>query len=315
MEKFPLNKKRSIGGILAVVFSVAIIIILVYHYDAKDVWHTAYNALSPHLIFATALVLLAHIFLASERLRLVLWDMGLKLKVSEGILIRMGCSPMKLLVPLKAGELLKPFYLSRNHSLPFASGLSAIVFDKLIVLISLVPFMLLAAILSGHLFLMIWAGILFICTVLLFVSGFRNLLLKLAGFFGERIHGLAVKLLSSFEAVSVKSSLQIIFYTVILNAIEIYLFFVCFEVTGVSTGIIQDYNAIFIAQMAGLLPFFVSGIGGREAALLLYLGNGTNESAILAGGILFSVFGRMLIHFLGLLWMPKFLSKIFQKNG
>jgi len=315
VEKSSENKKGSYGGLAAIFLSVATMIALVLLNDPEKIWNILLAGVTPQIIFASFLVVLGHICLGAERFRQVLKAMGTPISFSESVLIRMGCSPLKFIIPLKAGELVKPLYLQKRHHLPFASGLSAIIFEKLTILIAVAPFLFVAAILSGKIYFIGWAALVFLSTILLFLPIFRRFLLKITSVFGKKIYGFASKLLSSFETISPAKGLMITGYTVVLHIIEVYLFLVCFSVAGLSSSMTETFNGIVFAQLFGFLPIFISGIGGREAALLFLLGDGTNQSIIVAGGILFSVFGRLSVHFTGLLWMPAFLTRVFEKKS
>lgn len=309
------DSRRAWGGLLAVVVTVGLLVALFYRYDAKVVFSIIRQSATPWLFLCSALLVASHIIIISERFRQVLSGMGYRIPLSEAIRIRMGCSPTKFLLPLKAGELFKPLYLLRMHDLPFVTGTSAVIFDKLVVLIAMIPFFLLAAILSGQAAFIASAALVIVGVGGLFVPQIRSLAMRIAGLFGKKVLAFSTKLLSSFELISIRKSIYVTWLCFVVYSIEMLMFFVAFRATGVDSGFSEIFSAIVYAQVVGIMPFFISGIGGRETALVLLLGNGTNESAVLAASILFSIFGRVVIHIAGLVWMPSFLQGIFSKKG
>lgn len=303
-----MSRKSSISGILAFLCSAGLIALLFYEYRHQNVWGIISGAWSLMLLAGSAMVLASHILFTSERLRVILKGMGIHIPFADGVRVRMGCSPMKLLVPFKAGELLKAVYLWKKYQIPFPSGVSSLLFDKIMVIFTLLPTIVAAAIISGEWPLAGAALLLAFCSILAFIPAVRKLMLAIAGRMGDRIAGFADKLLSSFEIVPVKNALFVILYTALLLTAEIILFFICFHVVDFHAPAGMMFSAIIAAQIAGIMPFFISGIGGREATLVYFLGAGTGDAKVFAAGILFTIFGRVLIHLAGLIWLPSFMK-------
>lgn len=309
------DSRRLMSGLFAVITTIGLLFILFYKYDPWEVFSIIRRSATPNVFLCSALLVTSHIFIISERFRQVLSGMNIRISLAEAIRIRMGCSPAKFVLPFKAGEIFKPLYLLRVHDVPFVTGTSAVIFDKFAVLIVMIPFFLLAAILSGKIIFISFAAVVCVGVGSLFIPLVRSLIMSLAGLFGNKIGGIISKLLSSFEMISFGKSLYVVGLCFIVYTIEILMFFVVFRAAGVSSGVSDIFTAVVYAQVVGILPFFISGIGGREAALVLLLGNGTNESAVLAGSILFSIFGRVVIHLAGIIWMPSFLRGVFTKKS
>lgn len=305
------TRGKGLGGILSIVFSVILVVVLFVQFNPEKIWELIKNAKMFPLLPITGLYLLAHLALTSERYRQVLSGMGIFIRFSEAVVIRMGCSPIKFFAPLKSGELLKAIYLKRNFGVPFAEGVSSVAFDKVAVLMGLMPYFFVASILSGQWLLVLVTLGLAVAGAALFLPSARNVVLRIGKIFGPKIAGLTQKLISSYARISWLRGLWIFFLAIVMQGIEFVLFITCLNAAGVSAPFGTIFYALVLSSLISLIPITASGIGAREASLVYLLADVSAKPMVLAGGLLFSIFGRVVLHMSGIFWMPRFLHKVF----
>jgi uncharacterized protein (TIRG00374 family) len=307
--------KRSLTKFAAIAISGLVLIGLLWTFNASRVWQTAVDSASWSLLLAALSILAVNIFFSSERFRQILVGMNLPATFWQAVQIRMGCSPIKLVTPFKAGEFLKPLYMQKRYGLDYTKGISVVVLDKITVLLASVPFLLVASLFSKNFIFIALAGIITLGSGLLFWKRFRLWMQKLSGLLGKKLSGFVQKLLCSFELVPPKRVLIAVGCCLALLTTEAILYYLVLLAVQVHVPFSNFFVAMIAAQFVGVLPIFVSGIGGREAVMVYYLGQVADPSAVLAAGILFTVFGRLTIHTVGLIWMPGFLEVVFSKKA
>ncbi len=137
---------RNVKIALAVVAGIVLLAIVLYGVDVGRVRQLIAGVDPGWLALAAVLYVSAYV-VRSLRWRLVLRPVQ-KVKISESFFMLMAGYFLNYIIPIRAGEIAKSFFLKRLRGVPIATSLPTIFVDKLLELLSIVLVVLLIPVLS-----------------------------------------------------------------------------------------------------------------------------------------------------------------------
>jgi len=140
---------RGVNIALAAAAGVVLLGIVLYGVDVAHVRELIANVNPSWLALAAVLYVSAY-FVRSLRWRLVLKPVQ-EVRVSESFFMLMAGYFLNYVIPIRAGEVAKSFFLKRLRGVPIATSLPTIFVDKLLELLSIVLVVLLIPVLSVEL--------------------------------------------------------------------------------------------------------------------------------------------------------------------
>jgi len=286
-------KKRFIS-----LFVTLIIFVLIFRSIDFQVFLESLRNLNVGYLIAALSYFLVYPFIGIERWRSMV-NIRFSLKFWEAFKIYFIGESLNLALPSKAGDLSKGYFLKKAGVSSFSYGLSTVVFEKLLDLLSLG-----FAFIIG--FLLIRSGGEFIgktlSIIVLFAAAFiLFLLLDKMRFLRVILYKLKLKkILRSFrEVISFvriikKDHHRILFFSLILVSIlfwlghlfQIWLFF---KAVNMDITYIQVLFYVPIAIFVALIPITIAGMGTRDAMLIFLLQSFIPRETIVAGGLLMTL--------------------------
>lgn len=277
-----------------------------------EVWRAADKPVLAALLFLSVVV---HIFVGADKLWRVLLAMGFKLPFADVLRLRLGSGPLRILLPVDAGEILNILFFRRYKKMAVADASGACFFDRGLNLLGSTFWLILGLILMAaktsetapKVLSIICVGLVY--GLFLFASPVHRLIIQT----GERIHEKAGEfakgMLLPFSRCSPGQKLFFCAYGIIFQARPLIVCYLLFA----SLGIYPDLN-IFIAfasltVFAGHLPT-ASGIGPREAALILLFAGCAPASTLFAIGAAMSLFVHIIPMMAGIPWLRWFFMGI-----
>ena len=134
------HRKAMLRFVLNWLLIIAIFFVLFSRIKLVDVFalleQTDIKLLCTGILFS----LFAHVIFSSARYQKIVQALGCRLSFYEAVIIRMGCNPIKGILPFKVGELAILAYMKKKHDLPYAKGLFSLLFGYVFSCIVLILF-------------------------------------------------------------------------------------------------------------------------------------------------------------------------------
>ncbi len=282
-----MNSRSKIA--LALLAGALLLFLALRGVDLDHVRAVMRQASPPVLVIALVVYLSAY-FVRSLRWRLILKPIQ-PVSVSESFSMLMAGYFLNYIVPIRAGEVAKSFFLKRLKGLPIAVSLPTVFLDKLLELFSVLLVIVLVPVLSVRLSgslssLIIAVATVFVIAVGLLTLAVRNgertarVLMQLFSWLPERLHdrvsswiGLFVDGLSvaRTNARNVWSLLALTGVAVTLDAVYFYLMFRAFSLDVAFPTVLFGYTLISLSYVFPTPP---AQIGYNEAIMGLIFAGG-----------------------------------------
>ena len=307
------HRKAMLRFVLNWLLIIAIFFVLFSRIKLVDVFalleQTDIKLLCTGILFS----LFAHVIFSSARYQKIVQALGCRLSFYEAVIIRMGCNPIKGILPFKVGELAILAYMKKKYDLPYAKGLFSLLFGYVFSFIVLILFFSFGGIFYFHnppqriifaaSFLLI---LLFIATLILqkiprLITEYLNKIQKLPEeikFLIEKYDSKTIKNIILHSLGIEGSKLLIIFF--ILKSLRIDISMDALLLLG-STTIIAAY-----------LPITYWGLGIRESAILTLFSAYATPEKLLAGSLLITFIDGLLPVLLGLFFIKPFLNSLWE---
>jgi glycosyltransferase 2 family protein len=253
-----------------------------------------------------------NLVIAVIRWKIVLRAMGYHLPFGSGLGACLSTTPLQVLVPSRAGDLMRAIAV-RDVAPPMA-GAGSILADRLIDIQSLCIFAIVGAASHGRwLWCAIVTGVL-LCewACLLLLVHFRSRLLEVSIL--KRIRSKLRLLLSAFEALRTRPAHFVLLSFTALGtwAVVIAAAYACLRMTGANLHWSTVGSLWPIATFAAILPITTAGLGTRDAAFA-YLVASTSSSTvdpapIVLATIIYSLTTNWIWAVIGLPWTIRLLS-------
>ena len=299
---------------LSIGVSLALLAWLLAKTDPDAVWTAARDADLRLLAFAAVAAIAINALFSADRWRVILANMGASLSIRQIIRIELGCSPIKVFLPLKSGELVKAYAAARLSGQSFERILGTKVMDKYLVGVAMAAILAAGAALAADWPLALLGAATSAAALLLLRPVTWRPLRRIAARLHPRVALFVEQLLSSFDELPNSTVAFLIVHSIIYNLLVVGYLALCFAAVGVTAPLGVLLVNLVLIQLAGLLPFTFAGLGFREgAALLLFAGYG-DPAALMAGGLWATVLDQFVFPVAGLFFFPPFLADLLRRR-
>lgn len=288
-----MSRRIKIG--LALVAGVVLLGLAFYGVDVTAFREHVAGARLDLLALAACLYLSAY-FVRSLRWRLILRPVQ-RVSVSESFFMLMAGYLLNYLIPIRAGELAKSFFLKRLKGVPMATSLPTIFVDKLFELVSIVLVVLMVPVLSIQMEPMLTGLVFTVLAVFLIalgvlVAAFRNegattaFLCKmfswLPGHVYERLSewlGLFVRGMRVARE-NVRALGALLLLTALAVGIDAVYFFTMFRAFGVDVAFSRVLFGYTLLSLSYILPTPPAQIGYNEFVIGLIFAGGLAVASV-----------------------------------
>ncbi len=305
-------KKSSAPVSLFIRISISLLIlaVLCYYkeidiYILKEEWGKANGAL---LIITAIASLVVHTLAGADKLWRVLRAMNVDISFKEIFRIRMGTGPLRVLMPLKTGDLINIAYLRRCNYMPFGQASGAVIFDKGLNGIGIFFWLLLSIVFLPDI-LMHWqlpaafAICLFYFSIV-FNPWLQEKIAMTGGLVHPKIEKLVKEIMVPFKSFPNRLKLFFITYGILFQARPLIVIYLLFMAYGITPDISNVIAYTSIAILFGHIPITPLGIGPREATLVaLFAGQATSE-IIVSVAALMTLAVYVIPMMAGAFWTP-----------
>jgi uncharacterized membrane protein YbhN (UPF0104 family) len=292
---------------------------ILYRVPWSEVWsHLGQVRVWP-LLLAGALSLLGNAWLTCEKYRLILRGLGIRMRLWEVVLMKLGSVPLKNVLPLKSGEIVRLVYLRRIHGVSYLKGGASVIVNLVCTLVGLGLLML-----PGYVALMdervawVLAGLLGAVTLL--AMGMRGEGKEAEQARrprdGERI--LARGLKGAWQVAAELRPMglaRVLGYSISFEGIKAINYGLIFMAMGISVPWAQLSRSIPPLILLSSLPISVMGLGIREGGVLLAFSETTSEANLVSAGLWVSVVEGLVPLMAGLALLRPFLHSLLSGAG
>ena len=276
--------------------SAALLALLFSRYDAASVAAVVGSGLaSGWILLALMISVLVNILLPAEKLRRILGALGRRVPWSPLLYLNLAADIVVTVMPLRTGELVKPWYLSRRHGVPAAVGAGSVLID---ISLNLAALLLLA--LAG------WIGLALGSLAAGIAAGAASaaLFLLLAGPLGrsslrflpqgdgeaETVRGQILLALRNVAAIPPGRLALVFCYSLIAEIGEIVNVALIFRAFSAEVEFIHLLAYLPLVAVVARLPISLSGLGVRESLVIVAFGGaaGALHADLLGIGLLYS---------------------------
>lgn len=298
--------------ILPILTPIIIFIILFSKINLLAVMGVLKNANVLLISIAIILSILSNLLLTSDSWRRVLKILKCNLSLKKAFFIRAASYPIKCILPLNSGDLTRAIYLKRRNLLSFKKSVSSLIFNDILFFLALLFFILLGLILNRSLFGVIFFFFLIIIIplFLLRVKKIRDFVYYILRIIHYKFYRIVRELMIIFEKVSLKKTMKLISYSILIEGIILLEYYLLFRSLGVNASISTIILFIPIIILVSFIPITTSGFGVREASVVLLFSQYAPEEFLLSIGLLISFVDYVVPAIVGLFFIKSFLSKI-----
>lgn len=258
------------------------------------------NAKWPYLATG-ALIIVSTQIISAKKWQAVLRAMDYSLSFRDSFKIIMAASPVSAVIPAKAGDLVRAYYL--KDKIPASRVAGGVVAERFIDIAILAFYSFL-----GALFLKNWVigsiSLSVIFSIPVFFLVVNKIKLPL-GKWRERIESFLH--VSNIFIREPKKLLPILFYGLILWLAPILTAKMFFLALGASVPLLYVAAAFPLAIFISLLPITIAGMGTRDSAIIYLFSQFASTPVCLGVGLLYSFFAFWFLALIGLPFMKKVL--------
>jgi uncharacterized membrane protein YbhN (UPF0104 family) len=318
--------RRLLGLVASVAFSFTVLALLWRWYglgldQLHHEWHRADKTLLLIVVLGSTLF---HIFVGAHKQGLILQYMGVDIGFAEMLRVRMGTGPLRLMLPLSAGEYVQIVYFWGHRRMPLGRASGALVFDKGLNLLgatfwltlgfAILPEVARAAGVAPRSSLARWApfvAVLLLYTVIFFAPRVLAFGVRLARRIHRKLGNLAEGLAEPFVAFSIGRKLLLVVYGI---AFQLRPLLVCLGLLAAyhlphQAEHVMAYGSI--AVFAGYTPGAMAGMGPREVAVVHSFSKlGAPVDALFSVGLLMTFAQNVLPMMLGVPWLIWFVRRL-----
>lgn len=272
----------------------------------------------------------AALFLFIPQILLMIFRWHILVRNQTNTLFRESCSlvlaaqTLNMFTPSKMGDIAKSFFLKKHLNVPLKTGLSIVVFEKVLDIIMIALWMLLGFFMSLPEMIMGWTGlvvglIIIGFALVYFIFQFNDIPL----FFRERASiNLLIKINKLLESsrryvsnsimngIAVRA-LILSFFLWFLHILQFAFFF---EALSSSIPWVSIFCGVPIAIIIGILPISFAGIGTRDIAFLTIFSQWDSMSLLVCVGI-FSHLRYLVPGILGIPVVHRYLSELSRQRN
>jgi glycosyltransferase 2 family protein len=253
----------------------------------------------------------AHALLSSMRYQKIVKVMGCRLSFFEAVIIRMGCNPIKGILPFRMGELAIAAYMKKKHNLPYTKGFVSISVGYIFSFIALIIFYSFGCIFYLHsqsqriIFVLLFSLVLLLVTPLSFRHIPRLLAWCLKKF--QKLPDESKSLIEEYDPKTIK---VITLHSFGIEGFKLLIILILLKSLNINIPI--DALLLFGSAtiIAAYLPITYWGLGIRESAILLLFSGYATPDKLLAGSLLITFVDSVFPVLLGLFFVKPFLNNL-----
>jgi len=321
--------KRGRRSILTSIFLYSITILIFYLLLRKIDLHKSIYAIKSvnHLafIYATFISILINVFVSSDLRRKLLCVLGYRLSLKESILLKMGSLPFKVIPVFKETGLAQAIYLNKHHKMPVSLGILATILANILSIIAITIFFIIGfifyrqhvlGVLDRRYILIIFFIFTLFLTLFFALFFYRRLLIVIA--FNSRknkntlIYGFLKRLALSVNRVTYKDVIWLLLYSMLFQSSELFIFYILAQGFHLNIPFSMILLYLPLVMLLSNLPITVSGLGLREALIILFFLSYSSREDLLGFGFLVSFFEHILPILIGLIFLIPFIYKLKQ---
>lgn len=272
--------------------------IILYRLDLTDLASLLAN-INPLYLILAVILFVPLIIVKAWRWKLLMKAQDINYSLLESSTMYAAAMYIGVITPGRLGDFVKVFYLIREDH-PFGRSFATVLLDRLFDLVSL----LILAYASMLLFITIFEKTVIILTVVIVVTAVLVVLLLLkkefsikilkrisAGFIPAKHRNNAAVAFSDFEKAIKKSSSNQLVKTTLITILGWIVYFLTVYLLALAIGIDIPFfylvTCVSITAVITLIPISVSGIGTRDAVMiLLFTQFGLSEESAIAFSIM-----------------------------
>ena len=310
------RKYELIKAILAIAVTILIFIILFNKINFLEVKVALVSINIKLFILASFISIFVNLFLGADKWRRILKNLGYFISYKEALFIMVTSNPIKFILPFKSGEITKALYLNRLKSFKFEKAFSSIMFDKFLNLLGTV---ILLAI--GTFFFRINLSLrifvyLFIIISIAAVLDFKHLRLYILNWIRKinlKIYNSIRQLISTIEEIKLKKKIGLGIYSIFFQTSELLNAYILFKAFDIDIPISAIFLFIPLVILIGNIPITISGLGTREAAVVVLLLNYSSSAKLLSFALILSFVEYILPALVGLIFLKDFVGRLLNK--
>lgn len=308
---------RWVKLIICILITSTILIVLFAKIDIANMIEALRGMNYYLLLLAVLMSILSGVWGSSGQMKMILDVFGCHISYREAMFIKLGVSPIKVVLPMKLGELIKVSYLRRYHAFPFVLGVGS-----LVVALTFKAFALLLVMFIGGFFTAPghinfgYRSLIFIisCVALLTILNSiwrrRTLVYRLKKIQPALYQGI-LALFSRYKEIGKGRLAKPFLYTICIQACEIAIFYILLRAVGVTISIHALFVYVPLIILLTNIPIALFGLGVRELVIVTFLSKYAAIEQLLGGAILISFVIHILPPILGLIFTTSFLNKMF----
>ena len=294
--------------------TLVILLVLLLSVNLSQTFDTFRSMKPLPLLLAIALAVFASYIIGGYKWQRILAGLGFAVPFREILFVRLGGEPVKFVFPAKAGELIKPLYLKSARDVPMTESIGSLALDKIFNLAGLaVVFALAVTVTVGWVF-----GAAMLVLVALSVWLMHRFSKRLADWLEKKegkIAQLPARLLRTLHGLSPKEALIQVLLGGLFLFSEVITGYLSLYAAGVPVSFFEAATALPIVIVMVQIPITISGIGTREAGMMLFFAPFAPASTLLAVGVAFTMVELIAPVLFGLPWLPSLLRKIEWKKN
>ena len=252
---------------------------------------------------------LAPLFFSSARFQRVVKMTGCRISFGEAVIIRMGCNPIKGILPFKMGEFAILGYMKERHHLSYARGLLALLSGYMFSFTALIFFCSMGGLFYvQHLLQKMLFAAACLLTVLLIATSIRQKIFRPVALYIHKILRLPENVRKIIESYDPQIGQEIMIHSLAIEGCKLLV--ILFSFRSLSIDLPVDALLLWgsITIIAAYLPMTYWGLGIRESAVIVLFAGYAAPDHLLAAGLLTTFVDGLLPVLLGLFFVKPFLN-------
>jgi uncharacterized protein (TIRG00374 family) len=312
-----LNSARISRGnamlkfVLTWLFTIAILVIIFSRIKFFDVLMVLKQTDMPLLFVGILLSIGAHVIFSSARYQKIVYALGYRIPFYESVIIRMGCNPIKGVLPFKVGELAILAYMKKKHNLSYPLGLFSLLLGYIYSFIVLVLFYSFGGVFYFHDFSQkIIFTLMFMIILFLIATSNRKKIFRFIKWFALKFQKYPEDLALLREKYDVTAIRNVFPHSMGIEGFKLLIIFVLFKSLHIQIPLDALLFLGSTTIIAAYIPITYWGMGIRESAVLFLFSHYATPDRLLAGSLLVTLVDAILPALLGLLFIKPFLNSL-----
>jgi glycosyltransferase 2 family protein len=296
---------------LLLTFVTGIIFIYLFsRIQLQSIWETYIQANGLFMSSAVIVSLFANLLAGPYIWGLILKFMKYEVPVKNLAYSVIASGPVRSILPLKSGEILKAIYLQKKFNIPWEEALGSCVFDKFTNLLGLLLLIGVTACICGKVYIGVTAVMLFAAS-LIFLHFIRHVRIETPLFFNYPkprmiISGLA----RAFREISFFQRGIIILVSALFQLTHVFNTYLIFRALGIEVPLMGVLLFVPFIVFVTNVPVTIAGLGTREAAFMFFFYAYAGPHKLLSAGLLLSAIEYLLPIGIGCFGVRRFLREM-----